>query len=123
MLFAAGRGACHAQVVVKQEPLDMRNGATVLVDDGSCGKGHDQALDRNPWQPDVRRASARNKMHSKVSRYRQTAQLAALAYLLAADGSCNARPVVKQEPFDGKMLPVRSSWWTTVLAAKAGSRR
>lgn len=29
----------NAQVVVKQEPLDMRNGATVLVDDGSCGKG------------------------------------------------------------------------------------
>jgi hypothetical protein len=30
---------CNAQIVVKQEPLDMRNGATVLVDDGSCGKG------------------------------------------------------------------------------------
>ena len=30
---------CNAQVVVKQEPLDMRNGATVLVDDGTCGKG------------------------------------------------------------------------------------
>lgn len=29
----------HAQVVVKQEPTDMRNGATVLVDDGTCGKG------------------------------------------------------------------------------------
>jgi hypothetical protein len=32
-------GICHAQVVVKQEPLDMRNGATVLVDDGTCPKG------------------------------------------------------------------------------------
>jgi len=32
-------GMCVAQVVVKQEPLDMRNGATVLVDDGTCGKG------------------------------------------------------------------------------------
>jgi hypothetical protein len=30
---------CHAQVVVKQEPLDMRNGATVLVDDRTCPKG------------------------------------------------------------------------------------
>lgn len=30
---------CNAQVVVKQEPLDMRNRATVLVDDGTCGKG------------------------------------------------------------------------------------
>jgi hypothetical protein len=39
ILFAAAGGACHAQVVVKQEPLDMRNGAAVLVDDGSCGKG------------------------------------------------------------------------------------
>lgn len=37
--FAAASGACHAQIVVKKEPLDMRNGATVLVDDGSCGKG------------------------------------------------------------------------------------
>jgi hypothetical protein len=39
ILFAAASGACNAQVVVKKEPLDMRNGATVLVDDGSCGKG------------------------------------------------------------------------------------
>jgi hypothetical protein len=35
----AASGMCVAQVVVKQEPLDMRNGATVLVDDGTCGKG------------------------------------------------------------------------------------
>ena len=39
ILFATASGSCNAQVVVKQEPLDMRNGATVLVDDGSCGKG------------------------------------------------------------------------------------
>jgi hypothetical protein len=39
ILFAAASGACNAQIVVKQEPLDMRNGATVLVDDGTCGKG------------------------------------------------------------------------------------
>lgn len=39
MLFAAGRGSCNAQIVVKKEPLDMRNGSTVLVDDGTCGKG------------------------------------------------------------------------------------
>ena len=37
VVFAAG--ACSAQVVVKQEPLDGRNGATVLVDDGTCPKG------------------------------------------------------------------------------------
>lgn len=36
ILFAA---PSNAQVVVKQEPLDMRNGSTVLVDDGTCGKG------------------------------------------------------------------------------------
>jgi hypothetical protein len=39
ILFAAASGTCNAQIVVKQEPLDMRNGATVLVDDGTCGKG------------------------------------------------------------------------------------
>jgi hypothetical protein len=37
--FVAVSGICNAQVVVKQEPLDMRNGSTVLVDDGTCGKG------------------------------------------------------------------------------------
>jgi hypothetical protein len=39
VLFVAASGSCNAQVVVKKEPLDMRNGATVLVDDGTCGKG------------------------------------------------------------------------------------
>jgi hypothetical protein len=39
MYFVAATGTCNAQTVVKTEPLDMRNGATVLVDDGSCGKG------------------------------------------------------------------------------------
>lgn len=32
-------GVCGAQAIVKQEPLDARNGATVYVDDGSCPKG------------------------------------------------------------------------------------
>ncbi len=39
ILFAAASGTCNAQIVVKKEPLDMRNGATVLVDDGTCPKG------------------------------------------------------------------------------------
>jgi hypothetical protein len=39
ILVAAGHGSCTAQIVVKKEPLDMRNGSTVLVDDGTCGKG------------------------------------------------------------------------------------
>ena len=39
ILFAAASGTCNAQIVVKKEPLDMRNGATVLVDDGICPKG------------------------------------------------------------------------------------
>jgi len=38
LLVAASVGA-NAQVVVKQEPMDLRSGTTVLVDDGSCGKG------------------------------------------------------------------------------------
>jgi len=45
ILLAAASGTCNAQVVVKKEPLDMRNGATVLVDDGD-----DQARNRNAWQ-------------------------------------------------------------------------
>jgi hypothetical protein len=39
ILFAAASGACNAQYITKKEPLDMRNGATVLVDDGTCPKG------------------------------------------------------------------------------------
>lgn len=42
--FAAVLGAsgiCAAQVVVKQEPMEgqLRTGATVQVDDGTCGQG------------------------------------------------------------------------------------
>ena len=38
-VFAAG--VCDAQVVVKREPMEgtLRTGATVLVDDGTCGAG------------------------------------------------------------------------------------
>ena len=37
----AASGICSAQVVVKMEPMEgqLRTGATVLVDDGTCGKG------------------------------------------------------------------------------------
>jgi len=37
----AASGMCAAQVVVKQEPMEgqLRTGATVLVDDGTCGQG------------------------------------------------------------------------------------
>lgn len=40
LVLAAG-GICSAQVVVKQEPMEgqLRTGATVLVDDGTCGQG------------------------------------------------------------------------------------
>ena len=39
MLVASG--VSFAQVVVKQEPMEgqLRTGATVLVDDGTCGQG------------------------------------------------------------------------------------
>jgi len=39
VVFAAS--VCSAQVVVKQEPMEgtLRTGATVLVDDGTCGAG------------------------------------------------------------------------------------
>lgn len=39
VLLVAASGSCNAQAVVKQEPMDLRSGTTVLVDDGSCGKG------------------------------------------------------------------------------------
>ena len=37
----AASGMCAAQVVVEQEPMEgqLRTGATVLVDDGTCGRG------------------------------------------------------------------------------------
>ena len=40
-LVLAASGICSAQVIVKQEPMEgqLRTGATVLVDDGTCGKG------------------------------------------------------------------------------------
>ena len=38
-LLLAPSGVCHAQTVVKQEPMMMNRGAVVLVDDGSCPKG------------------------------------------------------------------------------------
>jgi hypothetical protein len=40
VLFAVG-GICSAQVIAKQEPMEgqLRTGATVLVDDGTCGPG------------------------------------------------------------------------------------
>ena len=54
ILFAAASGTCNAQIVVKKEPLDMRNGATVLVDDGTCPEGDDQARNRNARQRHAR---------------------------------------------------------------------
>ena len=40
IVLAAG-GICRAQVIAKQEPMEgqLRTGATVFVDDGTCGKG------------------------------------------------------------------------------------
>lgn len=40
-VLLAAVGICSAQVVVKQEPMEgqLRTGATVLVDDGTCGQG------------------------------------------------------------------------------------
>ncbi len=39
LTLCAMAAPCGAQTVVKQEPLDGRNGATVFVDDGTCPKG------------------------------------------------------------------------------------
>jgi hypothetical protein len=43
-------GICHAQQVVKQEPLQvMQQGQTVLVDDGTCGKGKIKQVTAGNW--------------------------------------------------------------------------
>jgi hypothetical protein len=39
LLSLSATSPCTAQTTVKQEPLDGRNGATLLVDDGTCPKG------------------------------------------------------------------------------------
>jgi Family of unknown function (DUF6719) len=39
-MFFASAGICNAQATLKQEPvLVMQQGTSVLVDDGTCGKG------------------------------------------------------------------------------------
>ena len=40
IVLATG-GVCSAQLIVKKEPMEgqLRTGATVLVDDGTCGPG------------------------------------------------------------------------------------
>src|SRR5947209_3497345 len=63
-------------------------------------QGKDQALDRHTRQPDVRRARARDKMHSKM---RGTPD-GQLGLLVAASSRSDAQAVVKQEPSDGQMV-------------------
>ena len=49
----AASGMCAAQVVVEQEPMEgqLRTGATVLVDDGTCGRGRSaDHRDRRQWK-------------------------------------------------------------------------
>ena len=36
VMFLAASGGCHAQTVLKREPMMMNRGMVVLVDDGSC---------------------------------------------------------------------------------------
>ena len=39
-LLLASNGVCNAQATLKQEPVQvMQQGTSVLVDDGTCGKG------------------------------------------------------------------------------------
>jgi hypothetical protein len=40
-LVVAAGGLCSAQVITHREPMEgqLRTGATVFVDDGTCGKG------------------------------------------------------------------------------------
>jgi hypothetical protein len=43
-------GICNAQQVLKQEPrLVMQQGQTVLVDDGTCGKGKIKQVTAGNW--------------------------------------------------------------------------
>jgi uncharacterized protein DUF6719 len=42
--FLAAGGVCHAQTVLKREPMMMNRGTVVLVDDGSCPRGQIKQL-------------------------------------------------------------------------------
>jgi hypothetical protein len=50
VLFFASNGIGNAQVVLKQEPVQvMQQGASVLVDDGTCGKGKIKQVSAGNW--------------------------------------------------------------------------
>ena len=59
LLLAAG-GICLAQIVVKKEPMEgqLTTGATVVVDDGTCGHGKIKLItaNNNPMSGDPRRS-------------------------------------------------------------------
>jgi hypothetical protein len=50
-LFLASNGICNAQVMVKQEPIYLLQGTSVLVDDGTCGTGKIKLVTAGNWNP------------------------------------------------------------------------
>ena len=49
-LFLASNGICSAQATLKQEPTQvMQQGTSVLVDDGTCGKGKIKQVTAGNW--------------------------------------------------------------------------
>jgi hypothetical protein len=50
-LFLASNGICNAQVTVKQEPIYLLQGTSVLVDDSTCGPGKIKLVTAGNWNP------------------------------------------------------------------------
>jgi uncharacterized protein DUF6719 len=50
-LCLASNGICNAQTIVKQEPIYLLQGTSVLVDDGTCGAGKIKQVIAGNWNP------------------------------------------------------------------------
>jgi hypothetical protein len=50
-LLLASNDMCNAQVVLKQEPMYLLQRSTVLVDDGTCGKGKIKLVTAGDYNP------------------------------------------------------------------------
>lgn len=51
VLFVASNDICNAQMIVKQEPIYLLQGTSVLVDDGTCGSGKIKQVIAGNWNP------------------------------------------------------------------------
>jgi hypothetical protein len=64
-LLLASNDICNAQVILKQEPLYLLQRSSVLVDDGSCGKGKIKQVTAGDYNPMF---GSENRVRKCVSR-------------------------------------------------------